>query len=74
MLTGTIYHVWPRPGTKTSTPRILKFTILVEAFLLYITMHSVFPPHVGLLRRFLKIGQFWVVFALATKPQGGQGP
>jgi hypothetical protein len=29
---------------------------------------------VGLLRRFLKIGQFWVVFALATKPQGGQGP
>jgi hypothetical protein len=32
----------PRPGGKTSTPRIMKFTILVEAFLLYITMNLVF--------------------------------
>jgi hypothetical protein len=42
MLTDTIYHVWPRPGGKTSTPMIMKFTILVEAFLFYITMHLVF--------------------------------
>jgi hypothetical protein len=42
MLTDTIHHVWPCPGGKTSTPRIMKFTILVEAFLLYITMHLVF--------------------------------
>jgi hypothetical protein len=35
----------PSPGGKTSTPRIINFTILVEAFLLYIIMHSVFPPH-----------------------------
>jgi hypothetical protein len=30
------------PWGKTSTLRIMKFTILVEAFLLYITMHLVF--------------------------------
>jgi hypothetical protein len=42
MLTDTIYHVWPRPGGKPSTPRIMKFTTLVKAFLLYITMHLVF--------------------------------
>ena len=48
MLTDTIYHVWPRLGGKIATPRIINFTILVEAFLLYITMHSVFPPHVRL--------------------------
>jgi hypothetical protein len=35
-------NVWPRPGGKTSTPRIMKFTILVEAFLLYITIPLVF--------------------------------
>jgi hypothetical protein len=34
-------NVLPRPGGKTSTPAIMKNTILVEAFLLYITMHSV---------------------------------
>jgi hypothetical protein len=42
ILTDTIYHFWPRPGGKTSTLRIMKFTILVEAVLLYITMHLVF--------------------------------
>jgi hypothetical protein len=42
MLTDTIQHVLPRPGGKTSTPTIMKFTILVEAFLLYITIHLVF--------------------------------
>jgi hypothetical protein len=42
MLTDTIYNVWPRPGDKTSTPRIMKFTILVETVLLSITMHLVF--------------------------------
>jgi hypothetical protein len=34
MLTDTIHHVWPRPGGKTSTPTIMKFTISVMAFLL----------------------------------------
>jgi hypothetical protein len=48
LITDTIYHVWPRPGGKTATPRIINFTILIEAFLLYITMHSVFPSHVRL--------------------------
>jgi hypothetical protein len=42
LLIHTIYHVWPRPGGKTSTPRIMKFTIIVEAFRLYITMDFVF--------------------------------
>jgi hypothetical protein len=42
MLTDTIYHVWPHPGGKTSTPMIMKFTILVKTFLVYITMHLVF--------------------------------
>jgi hypothetical protein len=42
VLTDTIYHVWPRPGGKTSTLKIMKFTILVKAFLVYITMHLVF--------------------------------
>jgi hypothetical protein len=32
----------PALGGKTSTPRIMKFTISVMAFLLYITMHLVF--------------------------------
>ena len=47
MLTDTISCL-PSPGGKTATPRIINFTILVEAFLLYITMHSVFPPNVWL--------------------------
>jgi hypothetical protein len=42
MLTDTLNDVLPRPGDKTSTPRIMKFTILVKAFLLYITMYLVF--------------------------------
>jgi hypothetical protein len=33
MLRNTIYHVWPHPGDKNATPRIINFTILVEAFL-----------------------------------------
>jgi hypothetical protein len=42
MLTDTTHYVWPRPGGKTATQRIMKFTTLVEVFLLYITMHLVF--------------------------------
>jgi hypothetical protein len=42
MGTDTTHQVWLRPGGKTSTPRIMKFTISVEVFLLYITMHLVF--------------------------------
>jgi hypothetical protein len=32
----------PALGAKISTPRIMKFTILIKAFLLYITMPLVF--------------------------------
>jgi hypothetical protein len=35
ILTDTIYHIWPRPGGKMSSLRIMKFTILVEDYLLY---------------------------------------
>jgi hypothetical protein len=42
MLTDITHQVWPHPGGKTSTPRIMKFTILENAILLYITMHLVF--------------------------------
>ena len=42
MCIDTTHHVWPHPGGKTSTPRIMKFKILVEILLLYITMHLVF--------------------------------
>jgi hypothetical protein len=37
-----MYQVWPHPGGKTFTSRIMKFTNLVEAFLLYIYLHLVF--------------------------------
>jgi hypothetical protein len=60
----------PSPGGKTATPRIINFTILVEAFLLYITMHSVFPP---LEEVFLKIGQCWVDFAPPSEGSSGRG-
>ena len=70
-----MYQVWPRPGVRTPTPRITKFTILVKAFLLYITMHLVSLRHVRLLRRrFLKIGHFWAVFAPPPRPQGCKRP
>ena len=42
MWTDTTHHVWPRPGGKTSTLRIMKFTISEEVFLLYIAMRLVF--------------------------------
>jgi hypothetical protein len=42
-------------GSKPLCQRIINFSMLVEAFLLYITIHSVFPPHMRLRRRFLKI-------------------
>jgi dolichyl-phosphate-mannose--protein O-mannosyl transferase len=45
LLIHTIYHVWPCPGSKTPTPRIMKFTTVEEAFLLYITMHLFFFSH-----------------------------
>jgi hypothetical protein len=61
MWTDTTYHVWARHGGKTSTPRMMKFTILVDTFLLYITMHLVFLTYMQFQRRrfFLTIGQFW---------------
>jgi hypothetical protein len=42
MWTDTTHHVWPRPRGKTSTLMIMKFTILVKVFLVYITMNLVF--------------------------------
>jgi hypothetical protein len=42
MCTDTTHHVWPHPGGKTSTLRIMKFTISVEVFLFYIAMQLVF--------------------------------
>ena len=75
LLTDIMYQIWPRPGARTPTPGITKFTILVEAFLLYITMHLVSLRHVRLSRRrFLKIGHFWAVFAPPPGPQGGKRP
>ena len=65
-----MYQAWPRPGVRTPTPEITKFTIVVNAFLLEITMHLVSLRHVRLLRRFLKIGHFWAVFAPPPRPQG----
>jgi hypothetical protein len=42
ILTDTIYHVWPRPEGKTSTLGRMKFSTLVDTFLLYIARHLVF--------------------------------
>jgi hypothetical protein len=39
ILTDTIYYICPALWGKTATPRIINFTILVEAFLLYNTIH-----------------------------------
>jgi hypothetical protein len=58
MLTDIIYHVWPRLGGKTATPMIINFTILVEAFLLYIIMHSVFPSHEKIFENRSILGSF----------------
>ena len=43
-----MYQIRPRPGARTPTPGITKFTILVNAFQLYITMHLVSLRHVRL--------------------------
>jgi hypothetical protein len=69
---STIYQVWPRPGVKTATPKIINFTILVVAFLLYITMHSVFPPRAVVEK---KIFENWSIFGSlypVLKAPGGQ--
>jgi hypothetical protein len=45
----TTYYIWPRPGSKTSTSRntrMMKFTILVEPFLLYSIVHLVFLTYI----------------------------
>ena len=34
-------HIWPHPITGTPAPGVMKFTILVEASLLIITIYSV---------------------------------
>jgi hypothetical protein len=70
MLTDTILHVWPRPGGKTSAPRIMRFTILVYAFLLYITMHLVFLTYMWFERKFKKKMIDFDAFCPAPKGQG----
>jgi hypothetical protein len=52
--------------TGKTTPRIINFTILV----LYITMHSVFPPHMWLFENWSILGSF----CPGPKAPGGQGP
>jgi hypothetical protein len=75
MLIDTIYHVWPHPGGKTSTLRIMEFTILVEDFLLYITMHLVFLTYMYFQRRrFKKNWSILTLFALPQRPQGSRKP
>jgi hypothetical protein len=46
----------------------MKNTILVEAFLLYITMHSVFPPHKKIFENWSNLRSF----CPALKAPGGQ--
>lgn len=43
----TIYQVWLRSGLRTYNPSIMEFTILVDAFLLSITVHSLFLTDVS---------------------------
>jgi hypothetical protein len=51
----------------------MNFTILVEAFLLYITYNALsFSSTCAVVQKILKIGQFWVVFAPPPRPQGGR--
>jgi hypothetical protein len=52
---------------------IINFTILVEAFLLYITMHSVFPLHSTCAIVEKKVFENWSIlgsFCPAPRPQG----
>jgi hypothetical protein len=74
MLTDTMHNDLPRPGGKIYTPRIMKFTILVEAFLLYITMHLdfFFYMHAVLEKKifFLKNGQFSHFLPCTKGPRG----
>jgi hypothetical protein len=52
-------------------PEDYKFHNFGRSLPVYINIHSVFPPHVWLWRRILKI---WVVFDPPSRPLGGQGP
>jgi hypothetical protein len=67
MLINTIYHVWPHVGGKTAT----NLTIVREAFLLYVTIPSVFPPRVRLeRRRFLKLVNCGLFLPYPQGPMG----
>ena len=71
MCTDTTHHVWHRPGGKTSTPRIMKFTISGEVSLLYIAMQLVFLTYTQFKRRrFLKNSSILTLFAPPQRPQG----
>jgi hypothetical protein len=52
----------------------MNFTILVEAFLLYITMHSVFPPHAVVEKKIFENWSILGSFCPAPKAPEGQGP
>ena len=59
-----IWSKWPRPKASG----VMKLTIFVEGFLVYITMYSVFLPHAQKWRRrFLKIYGPCFVFTPAPK-------
>jgi hypothetical protein len=71
MLTDTIYQVWPCPGGKTSTLRIMKFTILVKAFLvlspfIYFFLHTCSFKE----EDFLKTGQILHFLPYPIGPRG----
>jgi hypothetical protein len=59
----------------TSTPRIMKFTILVDTILLYITMYLVFLKYMYFQRRrfFKKLVNFDTVHPAPSVP-GGRKP
>jgi hypothetical protein len=73
MLTDTIYHVCPPLEGKTATLRIINFTILVEAFLLYITIQF-FLHMCGSREVDFENWSILGSFCATTKAPGGQGP
>jgi hypothetical protein len=64
----------PALGAKPLPPRIMKFTILVEVFLLYINMHLVFLKYTYFQRFVLINSSILTLFAPPERPQGGKKP
>jgi hypothetical protein len=62
---STIYKIWPHPGGRIFTPGIVKFTISVVIFLLYISMQLVCIKKCRPIKgRILKIGHFFAGLVL----------